>query len=185
MCSLLTTVHQHVQLCFVWDLGSEDKISTIRFQFWEESFIYRINKIIVIGNSLWLRASHPMAVEFLRIYGRLFRRPSTPKLSSAVLVTAVFVHVIGFSSIHWSDGGVFYTGLWRACFLTVPGFHCRQDPYSAGESYHNRCAWIHHYPGNTHLIESVSAPCWFSNKHYFYRHNETWNKLYIKSLYLA
>uniref|UniRef100_K1QVM7 Uncharacterized protein n=1 Tax=Magallana gigas TaxID=29159 RepID=K1QVM7_MAGGI len=65
---------------------------------------------------------------------------STPKLSSAVLVTAVFVHVIGFSSIHWSDGGVFYTGLWRACFLTVPGFHCRQDPYSAGESYHNRCA---------------------------------------------
>lgn len=57
---------------------------------------------------------------------------STPKLSSAVLVTAVFVHVIGFSSIHWSDGGVFYTGLWRACFLTVPGFHCRQDPYSAG-----------------------------------------------------
>lgn len=110
---------------------------------------------------------------------------STPKLSSAVLVTAVFVHVIGFSSIHWSDGGVFYTGLWRACFLTVPGFHCRQDPYSAGESYHNRCACIHHYPGNTHLIESVSAPCWFSNKHYFYRHNETWNKLYIKSLYLA
>lgn len=56
---------------------------------------------------------------------------STPKLSSALLVTAVFVHVIGFSSIYWSDGGVFYTGLWRACFLT-PGFHCRQDPYSAG-----------------------------------------------------
>lgn len=56
---------------------------------------------------------------------------STPKLSSALLVTAVFVHVIGFSSIHWSDGGVFYTGLWRACFLT-PRYHCRQDPYTAG-----------------------------------------------------
>ncbi|XP_062568868.1 uncharacterized protein LOC134231014 isoform X2 [Saccostrea cucullata] len=56
---------------------------------------------------------------------------STPKLSSALLATSVFVHVIGFSSNHWSDGGVFYTGLWEACILT-PRFHCLEDPYSAG-----------------------------------------------------
>ena len=58
---------------------------------------------------------------------------STPKLSSALLLTAVFVHVTGYSSTHWSDGGVFYTGLWRACFLT-PHPRCLRDPYSAGES---------------------------------------------------
>ncbi|XP_022309036.2 uncharacterized protein LOC111114826 isoform X2 [Crassostrea virginica] len=56
---------------------------------------------------------------------------STPKLTSALLLTAVFVHVTGYSSTHWSDGGVFYTGLWRACFLT-PHPRCLRDPYSAG-----------------------------------------------------
>jgi hypothetical protein len=58
---------------------------------------------------------------------------SSPKLSSALLLTSAFVHVISFSSTHWSDGGVFYTGLWKACILT-PKFHCLQDPYTAGES---------------------------------------------------
>ncbi|XP_055995868.1 uncharacterized protein LOC125647783 isoform X2 [Ostrea edulis] len=56
---------------------------------------------------------------------------SSPKLSSALLLTAAFVHVIGYSSTHWSDGGVFYTGLWKTCILT-PTFHCLEDAYTAG-----------------------------------------------------
>ncbi|XP_048730554.2 uncharacterized protein LOC125647783 isoform X1 [Ostrea edulis] len=60
---------------------------------------------------------------------------SSPKLSSALLLTAAFVHVIGYSSTHWSDGGVFYTGLWKTCILT-PTFHCLEDAYTAAVLFH-------------------------------------------------
>lgn len=112
--------------------SSEDKILAISFH-WEER-VYLEGKqnrfnldLVTDGNFVqWIWHCGESMEDFLDIR-------SSPKLSSALLLTAAFVHVIGYSSTHWSDGGVFYTGLWKTCILT-PTFHCLEDAYTAGES---------------------------------------------------